>query len=126
MAQWQFDLVVTDAAGQRSLPPELRVRAESFLHGLLPASIESPNWTMYGSDGGNRIDINFDSSGCEIGVRIDARSDADDFIRIICVMTAALDCALYSDDLEERIASDVQSLTAGLCRSSAWRYATSR
>ncbi|KQW43313.1 MULTISPECIES: hypothetical protein [unclassified Roseateles] len=123
MAIWQFDVVVTDQEGQRSLPEAVRMRAESFLVGLMPASIEGTGWTMFGSDEGNRIDINFDGRGCEIGVRIDARSEAHDFISLVCLMVATLDCALFSDEFGEPIPSDVSSLKEALQRSAAWQFA---
>lgn len=123
MAAWQFDLVATTLEGNRTLPEHFRVRTEAFLHGLMPASVEGKGWTMYGLDSGNRIDLNFDQDGCEVSIRIDARSDAASFLGLIAVLMAHLGCTLYCDELEEAVSTDVPSLKEALQRSSAWQHA---
>lgn len=78
---------------------------------------------MYGTDNGNRIDLNFDQDGCEVGIRIDARSDADSFLALVSLLMADLDCGLFCDELSEVVNPDVSSLMDALQRSSAWTYA---
>lgn len=125
MAAWQFDLITTTPDGSRVLPEDFRVRVESFLHGLLPANIEGSGWTMYGTDTGNRIDLNFDKDGCEVSIRVDARSDAESFLGLVALLADSLGCELLCDELQERVATDVACLKEALQRSSAWRYAIS-
>jgi len=119
----QFDLNAVYGHAGTSLPTAHRARIESFLEGLLDCSVEAGGWLMYGPADGNRIDVAFDEEGCEVEVRIDARTEADSFISLVCVLMTQLGCTLYSHELGEAVPADVQSVKTALQRSGAWMYA---
>lgn len=123
MAAWQFDVTAVGPDGYAPLPTELRFSAEAFLAGVMRPNIESSTWTQYGSDGWNRIDLLFDARSCEIEMRIDARSDDEAFVNLVCLLMMSLGCTLFVPELDERIQPDVASLKAALMRSAAWRFA---
>lgn len=123
MATWQFDISAVSRERGQSLPPAYRERIQSFLDGILDAEPVMDGWVRYGEQDGNRFDLNWDDDGCELSLRIDARTEADSFLALICVLMADLDCTLYSPELSEWVSSDIGSLRAALQRSAAWRYA---
>lgn len=124
MAVWQFDLNAVCRSRGELLPAELADQAHSFLEDMgLPVSQESEAWTMYEPSDGNRIDVLVDEEGCEISVRIDARSDADRFVTLICTLMLALDCKLYSPELVVVIPAKSAEVKGVLQRSAAWRFA---
>lgn len=123
MAIWQFDLNAVCRQSGESLPLLLKARAESFLEGLISRQAQSDGWIVYGTNDGNCIELLSDHEGCELEVRIDARSDADTFVALVCLLMADLDCTLYSEELQEFIATDVSSIRDALQWSQAWRYA---
>lgn len=123
MATWQFDLSAVLPNGSSTLPAEWRFRVEGLLVGLYSPSIETSGWTMFGPRDGDRIDLFFDSDGCEVSVRIDARSDDQAFITTVCSLALRLGCALRSEELDETIPADVVALRGALHRSAAWRFA---
>lgn len=123
MAAWQFELNAVYGHAGTSLPALHQDRIDSFLEGLMDRSVEAGGWVMYGPADGNRIDVAFDGEGCELDVRIDARSEADGFISLVCVLMTTLGCTLFSSELNETIPADVQSVKGALQRSGAWMFA---
>ncbi|TXG99905.1 MAG: hypothetical protein E6R08_00290 [Nevskiaceae bacterium] len=123
MATWQFDLSAVQADGSSSLPAAWRFRVEGFLVGLYPASIESDGWTMFGPSDGDRLDLFFDSTGCEVSVRIDARNDDRTFVATVCALMALLGCSLHSSELQETLPAEANSIYDALQRSAAWQFA---
>ncbi|MFG6433056.1 hypothetical protein [Roseateles sp. LYH14W] len=123
MAAWQFDMKAACGDGGTSLPTFDLARIDSFLDGLMDRSAEPGGWLMYGPAEGNRIDVAFDDEGCELDVRIDARSDADSFISLVCVLMSHLGCTLFSPELNENFPADVHSVKGALQRSGAWMFA---
>jgi hypothetical protein len=123
MATWQFDLKAVDGNAGTLLPTPYQARVESFLEGLMDRSVEAGGWVMYGPADGNRIDLAFDEDGCELDVRIDARTEADSFISLVCVLMSQQGCTLYSPEQDAAIPADVHSVKAALQRSGAWMYA---
>lgn len=123
MATWQFDLSAVQADGNSSLPAAWRFRVEGFLVGLYPASIESVGWTMFGPSDGDRIDLFFDSTGCEVSIRIDARNDDRTFVATVCALMALLGCSLHSSELEQTIAAEADAIYEAMRRSAAWQFA---
>lgn len=122
MAAWHFDLkAVHVVAG--TLPVAHQALVESFLDGLMDRSVEPGGLLLYGAAERNCIDLAFDDDGCELDVRIDARSEADSFIALVCVLMAHLDCTVFSPELGEMVPTDVHSVKGALQRSEAWRYA---
>lgn len=123
MAVWQFDLNAIYGDFGTTLPALHESRVESFLDGLLDRSVEADGLVMYGPADGNRIDVAFDEDGCEVHVRVDARTDAEGFISLVCVLMSTLGCSLYAPEFDEGVPANVASVKAALQRSGAWMFA---
>jgi hypothetical protein len=109
MAIWQFDLALIERSApppQRCedchevapLPPVKVVQARNWLQTTLgnPYSFVE-DWYVYGSDAGCRVDVLVnDDQSAEISARIDARTDAHQFVTDLCALCRLLDCALFS------------------------------
>ena len=78
---------------------------------------------MFGPSDGNRVDLFFDSDGCEVSIRIDARSDDQAFITTVCALAKRLGCSLRAQELDETIPAEVTAIHDALRRSAAWRFA---
>lgn len=123
MAAWQFDLNAVSAASGTSLPAQLRADVETFLSGIMDRSNQAEGWAMYGAVDGNRIDVAFDEEGCEVDIRIDARTEADSFVGLVCLLMSTMGCTLYCAELDEFVSANAHAVKAALQRSEAWRFA---
>lgn len=125
MAIWQFDLDMVAGLQRGHLPPLLTTQAVCALSDGFGASWQMlPDWLVYGEENGNRIDLVLcDEGGAEITARVDARSDADRFLRRLCGFAADLDCKLYSPELDKFVDGTMCALNEALQASQAWQFA---
>lgn len=73
--------------------------------------------------GFNRIDTFFESDGCEVSIRIDARTDDRAFIATVCTLAKRLGCSLHAQELDETIPAETDAIVEALTRSASWRFA---
>ncbi|MDC8786302.1 hypothetical protein [Roseateles koreensis] len=79
---------------------------------------------VYGLDDGNRVDLAWaDDLRFELSARIDARSEADQFLLVLLDVAATLDCGIYDAESMKPIDLTSSALSRALQASSAWRYA---
>lgn len=118
MAIWQFDVLIAPrepirlltAAGSDELPGDA-VESTSFWIGhQLPAAYEhqleailpwspswDPEWTLFGSEDGTRVDIISDEGRLdEVKLRVDARTIEPELIERLMDFFHAVDCVLIT------------------------------
>ena len=72
--------------------------AQAWLHERFGDPYEVlPDWLVYGSDKGNRIDVVLDSDfSAEISARLDARVNITEFANELCDLCKTLNADLFS------------------------------
>jgi hypothetical protein len=136
MAVWQFELAIVPAGGDSlvrnrggfDIEPIDQHHFDSL--GLfLEAGIGDPRpdhhgTNTYGDLDGNRIDLLTNGiDRREIWASIDARSDADLFCELLCLIAASLDCEFFAPEHGVRFAPMRKELSGALLSSRAWAYA---
>jgi hypothetical protein len=128
MAAWQFDVTLvrrtsgTPVHEERAvIPVDLVKRAMAFLAERLgKPDLMLPQWWLYGTQDGNRFDVNLDDLGrAELSARLDARSDDQQFRSIVCELAQHLDCLLRCAETDSVLEPTLDGLSKALDRSRA-------
>ncbi len=81
-------------------------------------------WSVYGPENGNRVDlVMYGDGSCELSVRIDARADADAFLRRWIILMMELNCTQYAPELDRSFPAEMVSLKDALQSWTAWQFA---
>lgn len=125
MAAWQFDLMASFEDGGTDLPAALRTRAQKLLvESFGPPRNETPHWQVFEDGSGNLIDLLWSPDGsCELWARIDARTDAEDFLTRLVLFLIEMECDVYSPELDRTFPGRIDLIKEALQASAAWRFA---
>ena len=81
------------------------------------------DWLVYGSENGNRFDLLLNEDGtAEVSARIDARSEANQFVAELCELSSLLDCGLFSAEFWKELEGTPVAVALALERSRAAEY----
>lgn len=126
MAIWQVDLQMIPMADgvadglhnsvELPLPSSLVLQAQQRLSEYLGSPwLMLTDWLVYGPENGSRVDIVFISpQTASITVRFDMRSDAQQFLILICRLAWHLGCRFYSADLKRTVEASERAVTEAL------------
>lgn len=125
MAAWQFDMMASFEDGGTELPPALRTRAQKLLvEAFGQPRNETPHWHVFEDGSGNLIELLSSPDGsCELWARIDARTDAEDFVTRLVLFVIEMECDLYSPELDRTFPGQIDLIKEALQASAAWRFA---
>ena len=80
-------------------------------------------WLIYGPADGSRVDLVLNQDGtAEIGARIDARSEAIEFIGSLCELSELLDCSPFSVEFWQPFEAKSSAIGIALERSRAAKF----
>jgi len=128
MAVWQFDLYFapydstlpdTSTPGWEPVLPNKTVYAlqEDMAHYFGPPWFMLGDWIVFGPENGNRVDLLFEEkSEASIGIRIDTRNEAPQFLVLITDLARLHNCKLFSASLAEFIEPDSHHVLNAISR----------
>lgn len=126
MAIWQVDLQMIPmsdgVAGdfhnseELPLPISLVLQAQQRLSEYFGSPwLMLSDWLVYGPENGSRVDFVFISPHtASITVRFDMRSDAQQFLVLICRLAWHLGCRFYSADLKRTVEASEATVVEAL------------
>jgi hypothetical protein len=116
MAAWQFDVyLIARGASVPDLDAEywetpalpltvVREIQEELAHYLGPPWLMLPDWLVFGTENGNRIDVMFETEDySSIFVRCDLRQEAPQFLVLVCNFAHGHGCDLFNPQNRSRI-----------------------
>ena len=134
MALWQFDVAlnakdaalpaITDEGYELAPLSEMAMaRANKFLMRHFGQAWEMlPQWSVYGSEGGNRFDLHLEElGGGTIAARIDARAP-EHFLPRVCELASLIGCVLYLPETKLCIQPIREELDKALGESKAAKF----
>jgi hypothetical protein len=132
MAIWQFDLSFVPRGGPQPRrtsdgheTPAVQAAKVTEAQAWLSARFGEPcemleDWLVYGPADGSRVDLVFNQDGtAEIGARIDARSEATEFISSLCELSELLDSTPFSVESWSLLEANLSAIDIALERSRA-------